>query len=176
MLELIAGSIVAAAVVALVLEPLVRRTSVTTQPDDFDMDIVELEEMDSPKIRALLALREIEFDKATGKLSDEDYGRLKSQYAGEALEAIAVEEREQEVQGVSASGEDPAEHAVASRRSGEKRECPTCGVRPEPGAVFCSQCGRSLLMATSQPRCWVCGAPLDSAARFCGACGLPLSA
>ena len=34
---------------------------------------------------ALLSLKEIEFDRATGKLSDADYETLKSRYASEAL-------------------------------------------------------------------------------------------
>ena len=176
MLELIAGTIVAAAAVALVLEPLVRPPPVSSPSLEPDEDFIELEEVDSPKVRALLALREIEFDRATGKLSDDDYRRLKTRYANAALEAIGAEEREGATRAVPAAAEDLAERAVANRRSRDKRECASCGVRPEPGAVFCSRCGRSLLNETSRPRCWVCGAPLDTDARFCGECGLPLSA
>ena len=40
---------------------------------------------------ALLALKEIEFDRETGKLSDEDYEMLKERYSAEALDALAEE-------------------------------------------------------------------------------------
>jgi hypothetical protein len=31
-------------------------------------------------------------------------------------------------------------------------ECPTCGLRPEPGATFCSECGRALSDASALDR------------------------
>ena len=37
---------------------------------------------------AVVALREIEFDRATGKLSDTDYAELKSRYTERALAAM----------------------------------------------------------------------------------------
>lgn len=36
---------------------------------------------------------------------------------------------------------------VEAMISGYRRvhpECPSCGLRPEPGATFCSECGRAL--------------------------------
>ncbi len=69
MLELITGAIVATVALGAVLEPLLRgqralrRMAVT--PIDDEEDALDLEETGSAKIRALLALREIEFDRAT---------------------------------------------------------------------------------------------------------------
>ena len=40
---------------------------------------------DTPRGQALLALKEIEFDRATGKLSDADYEELKARYTARAL-------------------------------------------------------------------------------------------
>ena len=48
--------------------------------------------------RALAALKELEFDHRTGKVSDEDYGALVGplrREAGEALKALESEEREE---------------------------------------------------------------------------------
>lgn len=79
---------------------------------------------------ALIALKEIEFDRETGKLSDDDYEMLKDRYSAEALNALAEEER-------------AAPSAVLAAVS-PAGACPRCGPRPEPDAIFCSSCGRSL--------------------------------
>ena len=51
-----------------------------------------VEPEETPKGVALLALKEIEFDRETGKLSDEDYQFLKDKYTAQALEALRAEE------------------------------------------------------------------------------------
>ena len=71
---------------------------------------------------AVDALREIEFDHATGKLSDTDYAELKSSYTQTAVAAMR--------------GSDAA---VASEVI-----CARCGPRPERDAVYCSECGHAL--------------------------------
>jgi hypothetical protein len=68
---------------------------------------------------AIQALREIEFDRATGKLSDEDYESLKARYM---------------------------RRAVTSMRAGGTPLCENCGPRPEMDAVYCSNCGGLLSM------------------------------
>jgi predicted nucleic acid-binding Zn ribbon protein len=179
MIELITGVLVAVAAVALVLEPLIRyRPGLdTVQPDDPAEEILDLEESESPKVQALLALREIEFDRATGKLSDEDYSALKKQYSQMALTAIRAEDANGDLTGrKDGSVPDIAEQAVAAIRRDGKRECPVCDVPTEPGAVYCSQCGRSLLEPNAHARCLMCGADIDNGARFCGECGFALSA
>lgn len=45
----------------------------------------------SPQAVALRALKEIEFDRATGKLSDMDYEQLKAKYTAEAVAAMRGE-------------------------------------------------------------------------------------
>lgn len=68
---------------------------------------------------AVDALREIEFDHATGKLSEHDYAELKALYTEQAITAM---------RGATA----------------EIVVCDVCGPRPESDAAFCSECGRSL--------------------------------
>ena len=70
---------------------------------------------------AIDALREIEFDRETGKLSETDYAALKSRYTEKAVS---------EMRGESSLG------AV----------CPSCGVRPEPDSRFCAACGSPLVL------------------------------
>jgi hypothetical protein len=146
MLELVAGAAVGLAALALVLEPLLRGASPPAPVDDDEP--VPLDEVESPKLRALVALREIEFDRATGKLSDDDYHRLRARYAAEAMAAMRVED-------AAASAPGPAEtpapahgaedvEALIRRARTARRACPRHGPRPEADAVFCSECGSAL--------------------------------
>ena len=112
---------------------------------------------------AVVALREIEFDRVTGKLSDADYDELRVRYTARALEALRAV-------GSSTPG-DAAEAAVLAYRS-RLRSCGTCGPRPEPDATYCSRCGRFLPGA-----CGSCGvAVTESGAAFCTSCGRQLAA
>ncbi len=150
MLELLAGAAVTIAALALVLEPLARsgarRPPQTGDPDD-EFEFTPLEESESPKVQALLALKEIEFDRATGKLSDEDYERLKVTYSRKALDALNAEEHQHKADHARAAavapGDDPAEALIREAR-GQLRLCPRCGPRPEAEAAFCSECGQPL--------------------------------
>jgi hypothetical protein len=116
-----------------------------------------------PEQEAVAALREIEFDRVTGKLSDADYAELKARYTARALEAMRAG-------AVSAPG-DAIEAAVQAYRA-RLKSCATCGPRPEPDAVYCSQCGTFLPGA-----CASCGAPVtERGAAFCASCGRRLAA
>jgi hypothetical protein len=136
---------------------------------------------------AIDALREIEFDRATGKLSDDDYASLKATYTRSALVELRSRRAEPTVASVgseqvaapsSAAGVpsiagslDPAEAAVLRYRA-IRRSCDVCGPRPEPDPAFCSSCGKYLKGA-----CATCGAVIDvPASRFCANCGTSLAA
>jgi hypothetical protein len=127
---------------------------------------------------AVDALREIEFDRATGKLSDDDYSELKTRYTSQAIVAMRQQQGAAEGSTPASAGlapdapsDDEIEAAVRAFRR-EQQGCPTCGPRPEPDALFCSSCGRYL-----HNRCAVCGAPVMAAdARFCVSCGNRLAA
>ncbi|HEV2017146.1 MAG TPA: hypothetical protein VGQ98_02445 [Gemmatimonadaceae bacterium] len=67
---------------------------------------------------AVDALRELEFDRETGKISDSDYEPLKTRYT---------------------------EQALAVMRAGSASVCEKCGPRPERDAEFCSNCGSALI-------------------------------
>ena len=179
-LELIAGIVVTLTALALVLEPLLRPGGNIRSATPDDVEFEDVEESESPKVQALLALREIEFDRATGKLSDDDYAQLKARYAAAAVAAMKEEDQAAtRAPAPSAAGsEDPAEAMVKrfKLRGGDQARCPTCGPRPEPGAVFCSTCGRSLLQPGAPARCYHCGTALPDGAKFCAACGGKIAA
>ena len=178
MLELLAGVLVAGAALALVLEPLVRWTPAAASSPE-EIDFTSIEESESPKIQALLALKEIEFDRATGKLSDEDYAQLKGKYSERALAAMKLEDAAEAPRSDSPPdmvATDPAEQAIQDLKAKRLTVCPVCGPRPETAAVFCSSCGRSLRTPEALPRCWKCGATVPEGAIFCGACGVEIAA
>ncbi|MDZ4864655.1 MAG: zinc ribbon domain-containing protein [Gemmatimonadota bacterium] len=167
-MEVIAAALVALAVVAIISGPLGRGGHI--QPTGVD----DPEEMDdTPKGIALAALREIEFDKATGKLSDDDYASLKAKYTAEALVVLRNEAAAPRPAAASAAGTevDAVEGLIAQRvrqLQGQAVKCPGCGPRPEGDAIFCSHCGRSLTIGG----CGGCGAPLVPGSHFCEACGV----
>jgi len=122
---------------------------------------------------AIEALREIEFDRETGKLSEEDYDGMKARYTVQAL----VELREQDasaahpVVAVGGVATDRAERLVQKYRPGSTI-CHTHGLRPEPDAIFCSECGAYL-----PGKCEQCGTAVSVAgAHFCTGCGHVLAA
>lgn len=128
---------------------------------------------------ALLALKEIEFDRATGKLSDPDYEFLKGRYSAEAIAALEAEETGPD----RVVATDDPETMIAARLrqlrsasdsgSAPPPPCPSCGPRPEPDALFCSRCGHPLGAAAF---CASCGAALTADSRFCAGCGGPVAA
>lgn len=168
--EALAAALVGILALWFVLDPVLRPT--TPAPPIYEPP----DPQETPKGQALAALREIEFDRATGKLSDADYDALRTTYTAEAVEAMRAEES-----GAAAGATtDDVERMVAARvaaiRGGDLAEgvvCPTCGPRPEVEAAFCSSCGRSLNGAGA---CTGCGAPLTPGARFCGNCGTKVAA
>ena len=120
---------------------------------------------------AVAALREIEFDRATGKLSDADYAELKERYTRQALAAMRRERAAVVVGEYRPPDDDEVEAAVRAYRA-RHRECASCGPRPETDAVFCSSCGRYL-----RGDCPSCGRAIGEAgARFCPDCGHSLAA
>ncbi len=124
---------------------------------------------------AVEALREIEFDRATGKLSDSDYLELKQRYMQAAIDEMRALKRapaeSAPIESVPVEEGDPVEAAIQRARAMQK-ECRECGPRPEPDAEYCSDCGKYLARA-----CKVCAAPVEEIeAHFCSGCGAELRA
>jgi hypothetical protein len=159
MAEFIVGVLLTVAAVGWVLYPVFRPASVV--PLASAPDFVDPDDDLSPHTVALGALREIEFDRATGKLSDADYTALHRKYTAEAVAAMRAE---------GAGPPRPsAKPAAAPLGRPAPAVCPTHGPRPEPDAVFCSECGRRL--GGVEAYCARCGTTLEADARYCHACG-----
>jgi hypothetical protein len=135
--EAVAAAIVGMVAVWLVLQPLIG--SQRGLPPAFE----PIDPEETPRGAALAALKEIDFDRETGKLSDGDYQFLKGKYTTLALEALRAESLDVTPDTVEAM----VAARVRSLRSAGTLSvtCSNCGPRPEPDAVFCSTCGTRLI-------------------------------
>jgi zinc-ribbon domain len=165
MLELMLGILLAAGATYFVLLPILRPSAESASGDAAGDEGEDPADDMSPQTVALRALKEIEFDRATGKLSDTDYEQLKAKYTQEALVAMRGEAGNVQRE----TGHVPAATFPVSRFS-----CPDHGARPETEAVFCSDCGRRL--GTAQGYCARCGMALEDDARYCNRCGARVAA
>ncbi len=166
--EAVVAALVGLAAVWTVLQPLLhpsRRAPPVFEP---------LDPEETPKGIALAALKEIEFDRETGKLSDADYELLKSRCTTAALDALRAESAAvpDDVEGMIAARARALRSAATSTSRGAP-SCSVCGPRPEPDAVFCSSCGRRFPVAGTCDRC---GAPLGPDSQFCEQCGSQVAA
>lgn len=169
---LVVGTLLALVGLAFVLYPLFADPGAMLPPASRTLD--------HPEEDAVAALRETEFDRATGKLSDSDYAALKSRYTELALAALRATDAAQAVPvagAMSSAGDDvsaigDAAEAAVKRQIARLHECEACGPRPESDALYCSDCGRYL------PGCCAdCGATVsEPGARFCPGCGTSLAA
>jgi hypothetical protein len=177
-LPLVVGTGLAVGALTLVLSPLISALDGSEQAAPVPSSG---NDGDDRPVTAVDALREIEFDRATGKLSESDYAALKTRYTRDALAELRAAQPAAVAAPVSAeatsdlvqgpSNGDRVEAAIQRARA-HVRECTVCGPRPETDATYCSSCGRYLPGA-----CRSCGQSVDLVgARFCSGCGDQLSA
>ena len=86
-------------------------------------------------------LAELELDRAMGRVSEDDYQRWRAEL-DRATPVPAVADKVAVVVPDKAIGR--AEDLVRQWRDAPRPTCPNCGVRPEPEARFCSNCGAAL--------------------------------
>lgn len=127
LIEAIASGVVGVALLWLVLQPMVMPQ--LEQAELYDIPDPE----DTPRGQALLALKEIEFDRATGKLSDADFTALHARYTTAALTTLANDP----------TASDRVELLIAGRKASQsgRHFCSECGTKLPLGAKFCAQCG-----------------------------------
>ncbi|MDQ6613117.1 MAG: zinc ribbon domain-containing protein [Gemmatimonadota bacterium] len=167
-LPLAAGTVLALAALSVVLAPLLSSIEPVdeTPPARMPFDA-------NAEGTAIAALREIEFDRATGKLSDTDYESLRASYTRDALAELRAADRDAPALNFApGTVTDEVLEAAILRARNAIQNCTVCGQRPEPDAIFCSSCGRYL-----PGGCRYCDTPVVIVgARFCVACGEGLAA
>lgn len=131
-----------------------------------------LEELVSQRDAMYAAIKDLENEYATGKLSETDYRSLRAKYEAKAVALL------QELDRVVAKlpqveTDDAIEREVAQWRRASRKgalQCPKCGASYAAADVFCAQCGASLRGA----RCPTCGMHAAVGDKFCRQCGTAL--
>lgn len=116
----------------------------------------------SPKVQreaVLSALRDLDFDFKTGKVTEEDYVPLRAQLMEEAARSMERVSEE----------EDKFEALIESRRRTLQKgpTCGTCGTALEDGQRYCAKCGS----AVQEESCPSCGRKIRLGDQFCSSCG-----
>ncbi len=186
---LIAGTFI------IILRPLIARDSPSL---DRDKDSpAPAGELIARRDALYAALKDAEFDRETGKLTEEDYQAVRARTMAEAAgvlrqldhltpeaEAALDAEIEAEVARLRAGDAQPvapdlaaavdAEIAALAKRAATpsrlKPACPDCGQPYQSGDAFCAACGASLADTCPQ-----CGAPHRRGDAFCTRCGATLT-
>ena len=132
-MALLGALILVVAVVAFIIQPVLQGDWASLQQQDDEMT-----EAEARRRVSLLALRDAEYDFATGKLDEADYKSLKRQLSAEALAAL----KELEESGDT----DALEREIAAARKGLKGEmrCGACHHQNPAGSRFCGACGAPL--------------------------------
>ena len=137
--------LVAAAVVLYVVQPVFsgERASLASLDEEFT-------EAEARRHLSLVALRDVEYDFATGKVDERDYRRLRDELAREALDALQEVRRSREQAEGSPSPldavADDLEQEIAAYRAALRAGtlCDRCGSANLEVALFCATCGRQL--------------------------------
>ena len=110
---------------------------------------------------AVAALRALDFDYRTGKVSEEDYPILRAQLVTEAAQHLKADENQDE----------RLEDLIRARKvaAGRNAHCPKCKEQLDTDARFCPHCGYDLGMA-----CPSCGKRVRAGDLFCRSCGRQL--
>ncbi len=127
--------------------------------------------------KAILALRDLDFDYRAGKVSDDDYSSLRTNLIAQAaasyqrLEDMSDAKLESLIQARRKLR--PAENADPQANPDPTSEfkCENCQAPLVEGANFCMKCGT---MVTKE-FCPHCGKPVGVGDSFCPACGLSLA-
>ena len=148
-MALIGGVLLAAGVALFILEPVLsgRSAAVFHGDDDFD-------EVAARRLVALTALRDLEYDRATGKLDGDDYEALKLELSREALVHLGPDEasgagRETEAMRASRQLEDEIAGIREAIRWG--MQCASCEHLNRLGAKYCGRCGELLGAGSGGP-------------------------
>ena len=144
MTVLAGGVLLAAGVVLYVLEPLFSTRRAPLHDEDLDLH----DEAAARRRVALTALRDLEYDRATGKVDGDDYELLRSELSREALRRLDADDAQDggnEMRPAEAASQELEDEIAAIRRALRAGlGCEQCGRLNDHGAHFCAGCGGRL--------------------------------
>lgn len=136
MVAVVGAVLLATGVVLAVLEPIFAGRSAPLYDEDSGAA-----EAKARRRVALVALRELEYDRATGKLDSADYEVLRAELAHNALAHLALAGGEEEA---NEDAELEAEIAEMRRALEAGLQCGACEHVNRFGARYCGECGVAL--------------------------------
>ncbi|HEY66191.1 MAG TPA: zinc ribbon domain-containing protein [Caldilineae bacterium] len=132
-------------------------------------DDITLDELLARRESLLTAIKDLEFDRAVGKIEEEDFQALNAQLRTEAIEVLKqIDQR----MGVSPSKAVPRRRR---RKAARRRERPPIDRELEAQVEAEITALRRRPATEAQRLCSQCGATLDPDDRFCGQCGAPVA-
>jgi len=146
MMIVLGAVLVAAAVVLYVVQPVFsgEKAPLVSLDEEFT-------EAEARRHLSLVALRDVEYDFATGKIDERDYRRLRDELAREALDALqevrrSREQAEDRPPSAQDTVADDLEQEIAAYRAALRAGtlCGRCGSANPEVAFFCAACGRRL--------------------------------
>jgi hypothetical protein len=134
--DLLLRILLAMVAVALVGYPLIRQSR---ESDDVE-SMEDTAQLHHRKESAYAALKELEFDYRTGKLSEADYHELEAKYRTEGLEVL------QQIEALDGGDrtEPPRVLRQVKTPAGRPGSCEACGEQNPRAAAYCRECGSAL--------------------------------
>jgi hypothetical protein len=110
----------------------------------------------------LSAIRDLDFDFSTGKVTEDDYSTLRAQLVAEAALHIQPEKSVED---------DQLEAMISARKTSLSKglDCSHCGKKITAGSRYCSQCGTAMAKT-----CPSCSKQVQDGDQFCTTCGAKL--
>lgn len=160
----------------------------TTFDPQADPLLPERQQLLEEKATLLRALKDIQFEREVGKISQEDFDRLNRAYRRRAKEVLQALDQDihpyvERARRMVAKELDEQEagpyrdaHGAPKKKRAEKKPapgltCPHCGVANDDDATWCKACGERV----APVECAACGTVNDADASFCKSCAAPLS-
>jgi len=128
-LLLLSAAVVCAGLVAIALTRAV--SGFFNRTPESSLPITARQRLERDKALVLRSLKELEFDRAMGKVNDQDFSDISQRLRARAIALM---------QDIERAGEDPVPVRAATRAAG----CPKCGTVNDRDARFCKSCGREL--------------------------------
>ena len=132
----------------------------------------ELRDLDEKKTQILTIIKDLDFEKASGKLSDADYESSRNDYLAQVsavmtrIDELAPQQEQKPKKKISVKAK-----RTAPKRKAETIACASCGETNPKSSKFCLDCGSPF-----EARCAACSETLPPKAKFCNACGEKVSA
>ncbi len=136
--------------------------------------------LERDKALTLRAIKELEFDRAMGKVAEADFTEMRDRLRARAMRllreldgATAYRSRIEADLAARLHSEPapPPESSPRVERGMLAPSCAACGTAASLGARFCTQCGASLRALQGVRACSTCGTSNEADARFCKQCG-----